>query len=107
MNLGLVIIKNQMQTPQSTIMNPLSDQRTASVLSDVTNQTMKSHFSEKNYSGLTYDNTISNVPDLKWSSRLVNQKKVQQRSLSTISQVATNLTIMLNQPYDTSMFCSL
>ncbi|KAI9109681.1 hypothetical protein K1719_019311 [Acacia pycnantha] len=87
-----------MQTPQSIIMNPLSDHRISSVLSDITNRTTKSHFSEKNYNGLMYDNTVSNVPDLNQSSRSINQKKVQQRSLSTICQVVTDLTIRLDQP---------
>ncbi|KAI9128550.1 hypothetical protein K1719_000033 [Acacia pycnantha] len=104
MNFGSSITENENQSPQSTIMNPLSDRTTGSVLSDITNRTRKSNLIEISCSGITSVNSKSNVPDVNRLTRSVNQKKVQQRSLSTISQVATNLTIRLDQPYDTSKY---
>ena len=97
MNLSLLIQENDMQSPQSTVTNPSTDNQNISVLFDITNKQGYSNSNHTHSIGLTDISTVSEVPPVNLSSLSVTQQKLKRRSLNKICQVASNLAQRLEQ----------
>ncbi|KAI9091045.1 hypothetical protein K1719_028315 [Acacia pycnantha] len=104
MKCGMVMRENEMQSPQSTLINPSTDDHNLSILSDITNQQGDSNLNHTHTSALTEISIIKKAPSVNPSSVSVNQQKLKKRSFNKICQVATDLSHRLEQPGRRALF---
>ncbi|KAI9118193.1 hypothetical protein K1719_010525 [Acacia pycnantha] len=95
---------NEMQTPQSTLINPSTTDRNMSVLNDITNQQGESNLNHTNTSALTEISTVENTTSVNPSSVSVNQHKLKKKSFNKICQVATDLSHRFEEPLSSLHF---